>query len=105
MKRRAFITLVGGAAVAWPLVARAQQPDRMRRIGFLRAAPPSERELEALLRGLVDHGWVQGRNFVLLPQWGDGNVDRLPELAVTLVNTGVDIIWRKGSLQRAPRGQ
>jgi len=90
--RREFITLLGGAAAPWPLAARAQQPERMRRVGFLRAAPPSERELEALLRGLVDHGWVQGRNFVLLPQWGDGNVARLPELAVALMNTNVDII-------------
>jgi putative tryptophan/tyrosine transport system substrate-binding protein len=96
MRRRDFITLLGGAAAAWPRAARAQQPDRVRRIGFLRAAPPSERELEALLRGLVDHGWIQGRNFVLLPQWGDGNVGRLPELAVALVNTGVDIILVEG---------
>jgi putative tryptophan/tyrosine transport system substrate-binding protein len=98
MRRREFITLLGGAGVAWPLAAWAQQPDRMRRIGFLRAAPPSERELEALLRGLADHGWVQGRNFVLLPQWGDGQVARLPELAVLLVNTGVDIILADGAV-------
>src|SRR5262249_14255119 len=81
VKRRDFITLIGGAA-AWPLTARAQQSDRVRRIGFLRAAPPPERELEAFLRGLADRGWVQGRNFVLVTQWGDGNVARLPELAV-----------------------
>ena len=93
--RREFIALFGGAA-AWPLAARAQQADRMRRVGFLRAAPPSERELEAVLRGLVDQGWVQGRNFVLLPQWGDGNVARLPELAVALVNTNVDVILADG---------
>src|SRR5262245_1825188 len=92
LKRREFITLLGGAAAAWPLAARAQQTDRARRVGFLRAAPPSERELEGLLRGLVDHGWVQGRNFVLLPQWGDCNVARLPELAVALMNTNVDIV-------------
>jgi len=96
IRRRDLITLMGGAATAWPLAARAQQADRMRRIGFLRAAPPSERELEALLRGLVDQGWVQGRNFVLLPQWGDGNVARLPELAVALVNTNVDVILADG---------
>jgi ABC-type uncharacterized transport system substrate-binding protein len=95
MKRREFITLLGGAG-AWPLAARAQQAERMRRIGFLRAAPPSERELEGLLRGLADQGWVQGRNFVLLPQWGDGQVARLPELAVALVNSGVDIILAEG---------
>jgi putative tryptophan/tyrosine transport system substrate-binding protein len=97
VNRRALISLLGGAAV-WPLAARAQQADRMRRIGFLRAAPPSERELEALLRGLVDQGWVQGRNFVLLPQWGDGNVARLPELAVALVNTNVDVILADGAV-------
>jgi ABC-type uncharacterized transport system substrate-binding protein len=68
----------------------------MRRIGFLRAAPPPERELGAFLRGLVDHRWVQGRNFVLVPQWGDGNVAHLPELAVALVNAGVDIIVVEG---------
>ena len=69
MTRRKFITLLGTAA-AWPLAAHAQQAERMRQIGFLRTAPPPERELEAFLRGLADQGWVQGRNFVLVPQWG-----------------------------------
>src|SRR5262245_44185180 len=96
IERRKFLAALGGAAAAWPLAARAQQGERMRRVGFLRAAPPSERELEALLRGLVEQGWVQGRNFVLLPQWGDGNVARLPELAVALVNTNVDVILADG---------
>ena len=96
MERREFITLLGGAAAAWPFAARAQQGERMRRIGFLRAASPSERDLAALLHGLADHGWVQGKNFVLVPQWGDGNVDRLPELAVALVNAGIDIILAEG---------
>jgi hypothetical protein len=62
MKRRDFVTLVGGAAAAWPLAATAQQRERMRRIGFLRAAPPPERDLGAFLRGLASRGWVQGRN-------------------------------------------
>jgi ABC-type uncharacterized transport system substrate-binding protein len=96
MKRREFITLLGGAVAAWPLAARAQQRERMRRIGFLRAAPPPERDLGAFLRGLASRGWVHGRDFVLITQWGDGNVARLPELAVALVNGGVDIILAEG---------
>ena len=95
MRRRNFIALLGSAA-AWPLTARAQQRERMRRIGFLRAAAPPERDLGAFLRGLASRGWVQGRDFVLVTQWGDGNVARLPELAVALVNAGVDIILAEG---------
>ena len=99
MRRRDFISsaLLGGAAIAWPLAVQAQQPERMRRIGFLRAAPPPEHELDAFLRGLAERGYVQGRNFVLVPQWGEGNVARLAELAVALVKQGVDIIATEGS--------
>jgi hypothetical protein len=78
MKRRQFITLLGGAAAAWPLAARAQQSERLRRIGFLRLSPPLERELQAFLQALVEQGCVQGRNFVLVAKWGDGSVARLP---------------------------
>jgi putative ABC transport system substrate-binding protein len=95
MNRREFIALLGGGAT-WPCAARAQQPERMRRIGFLRAAPPPERELEAFLRALGEQGYVQGRNLVFVPQWGDGNVDRLSELAVALVNAGVEVIVAEG---------
>jgi putative tryptophan/tyrosine transport system substrate-binding protein len=96
IRRGQFITLLGGAAAAWPVAARAQQPERLRRIGFLRAAPPPERELQAFLRALSERGYVQGRNFVLIAQWGDGNVDRLSELAVALVNAGVEIMVAEG---------
>jgi putative ABC transport system substrate-binding protein len=95
MRRRDFIKAITVSA-AWPLAARAQQPDKIWRIGYLRAAPPPESELEPFLRGLADHGLVQGRDFMLVPQWGDGNVARLPELAVTLVNAGVDVIVAEG---------
>jgi putative tryptophan/tyrosine transport system substrate-binding protein len=95
MRRRDFIKGIVGSASAWPLAARATD-DNIRRIGYLRAAPPPERELEPFLRGLADHGLVQGRDFVLIPQWGDGNVARLAELAVTLVNAGVDVIVTEG---------
>jgi putative tryptophan/tyrosine transport system substrate-binding protein len=91
MQRRDFITLLGGT-VAWPLAARAQQSERLRRIGFLRLSPPLERELQAFLQALAEQGYVQGRNFVLVAKWGDGSVARLPELAVELVNSGVDLI-------------
>jgi ABC-type uncharacterized transport system substrate-binding protein len=95
MRRRDLITFVGGFVASWPLAARAAA-DKVRRIGYLRAAPPPERELEAFLGGLADHGLVQGRDFMLVPQWGDGNVARLPELAVTLVNAGVEVIVTEG---------
>jgi putative tryptophan/tyrosine transport system substrate-binding protein len=98
MRRREFFCVLGGAVAGCSLTARAQQPDRIRRIGFLRAAPPPERELDAFLRTLAERGYVQGRNFVLVPQWGDGNVARLPELAVALVNAAVDIIVAEGTL-------
>src|SRR6266436_3216219 len=67
MQRRKFIELVGWGAVTWPLVVHAQQPTKMRRIGLLRAAQQPEHELAAFLRALSQHGYVQGRNFVLVP--------------------------------------
>jgi putative tryptophan/tyrosine transport system substrate-binding protein len=100
MQRRDFITLLGGT-VAWPLAARAQQSERLRRIGFLRLSPPLERELQAFLQALAEQGYVQGRNFVLVAKWGDGSVARLPELAVELVNSGVDLIVVDGAAPRA----
>ena len=96
--RRQFIAALGGTLVASPLATRAQQLERMRRIGFLRAAPPPDHELDAFLRALAERGYVQGRNFVLVPQWGDGNVARLSELAVALVNQAVEIIVTEGTI-------
>jgi hypothetical protein len=84
----------GGLAACGPGTAG----ERARRIGFLRAAPPPEHELDAFLPALAERGYVQGRNFVLVPQWGDGNVARLSELAVTLVNQGVDVIVIEGTI-------
>jgi putative ABC transport system substrate-binding protein len=97
MRRREFISLLGGAA-AWPIAVRAQQTFQVRRIGFLRAAPPPERELSAFFAALAEHGYVRGQNFVMVPQWGDGNVAQLPELAVALKNEGVDIIVAEGTI-------
>jgi putative ABC transport system substrate-binding protein len=81
MKRRVFITLVGGAT-AWPLSARAQQPDRMRRIGYLGSdsALTTAVRLEALRTGLHDLGFVEGKNIVVELRWAEGKYDRLPDL-------------------------
>ncbi|TMJ90031.1 MAG: ABC transporter substrate-binding protein, partial [Alphaproteobacteria bacterium] len=98
MQRRKFIKLVGCGAVTWPLAVHAQQPTKIKRIGLLRAAQQPEHELAAFLRALAERGYVQGRNFVLVPQVGDGSPGRLPELAAALVNQRVDIIVTEGGL-------
>src|SRR5690242_7354363 len=95
LKRREFIMLLG--AIAWPPAARAQQPRQPARIGFLRAAPPPDHIVAALRRGLAEHGYHEGTNFALVPSWGDGNLDRLPELAKSLVDAGVDVILTDGT--------
>jgi putative ABC transport system substrate-binding protein len=96
MRRREFITLLGSAAV-WPVTVRAQQARQPARIGFLRAAPPPDHIIAALRRGLAEHGYHDGTTFTLVPSWGDGNLDRLPELAKSLVDAGVDIILADGT--------
>src|SRR5215467_3675088 len=98
MKRREFIALLGNAAAALPRAARAQRQETMRRIGFMRAAAPPEYELAAFMRGLAERGYVQRRNFVLVPQWGDGDVSRLSELAVALLNQAVEAVVTEGTL-------
>ena len=94
MKRREFITLLGGAAAAWPLAAHAQQPARMPRVGFLFSFIPSEgRHLwEACRQGLRELGYVEGESIALEPRWADGRHERLPELVAELVRLRVDVI-------------
>jgi putative ABC transport system substrate-binding protein len=102
MRRRRFIALLGSAAAAsslsWPLAARAQQIGRPARIGFLRASPPPGGTLAALRRGLAEQGYEEAKNFVLVPAWADGNLDRLPGLAKALVTNGVDLILTDGTV-------
>ena len=95
MKRREFITLLGGAAVAWPFAARAQQADRMRRIGVLMHTNPenqdSQDRIAALQQGLHEAGWSVGRNLRIDTSWSSGNVARLRKGAEELVALGVDV--------------
>jgi hypothetical protein len=74
MRRREFITLVGGATATWPLAARAQQPAKVARIGYLDLGPASARasRVEALRAGLRDLGYVEGKNIVIVFRWADG---------------------------------
>jgi len=99
MKRRDFITLIGGAAVAWPLAARAQQAGRTYRIGFLGGADPVgyAAQLEALRLGLQDHGYVVGKNVEIEYRWAEGRYEALPALAAELVARKVDIIITQGT--------
>jgi putative ABC transport system substrate-binding protein len=89
MRRRDFITLLGGAAAAWPLAARAQQADRMRRIGVLMALneadPEGRAQLSEFTQGLAKFGWIDGRTVRMDVRWAAGSVDRARRYANELV--------------------
>src|SRR5262245_24320155 len=94
--RRDFITLLGGAAAAWPIAARAQPAERIRRVGVLMGAasddPDAQANIAALHQGLQEAGWVIGRNLRVDVRWSAGDSARLRELAAELVALGPDAI-------------
>jgi putative ABC transport system substrate-binding protein len=92
MRRRDFITLLGGAT-AWPVAAIAQQPEKIPKIGYLspRSATLRERD-ESFRQGLRELGYVEGKNIVIEYRFAEGKFDRLPELAAELVNLKVDVV-------------
>jgi putative tryptophan/tyrosine transport system substrate-binding protein len=96
MRRREFITLLGGAAATWPLVAHAQQGDKVQRIGVLNSLagtdPEGQAQNAALRQRLHELGWVDGRNVHIDERWGAGNVDSMKLFAQELVRLGPDVL-------------
>ena len=106
MKRREFITLLGGAAATWSLAARAQQSERMRRIGVLVNLPADDPQAQvrnaALLQGLQELGWTVGRNLRIDYRWGAGNADNVRKFAAELVALAPDVILAPGTSTLEP---
>ena len=104
MRRREFITLLGGAAVAWPIAGRAQQGERMRRIGVLWSVaddPDGQIRSAAFLQGLQQLGWTVGRNVRIDYRWGAGDADNMRKYAAELVALAPDVILASGTAAMA----
>jgi putative ABC transport system substrate-binding protein len=106
MKRREFILALGGAAVAWPLAARAQQGERMRRIGWLTSQaaddPVAQAYIAALLQGLQEFGWTVGRNIRIDYRWGAANAELKRRYVAELIALAPDVVVTTGDSNTAP---
>ena len=106
MERREFITLLGGATATWPLAARAQQGERVRRVGVLANLAADDREgqarLAAFLQGLQQLGWTDGRNVRIDYRWGPGDAELFRRHAAELVALAPDVILATGSVTVGP---
>jgi putative ABC transport system substrate-binding protein len=98
MTRREFITLLGGAAAAWPLAARAQQPAKVPTIGFLGASTLSSasKSVTAFVQRLRELGWIEGRTVTIEYRWGEGRNERFADIAAEFVRLKVDVIVTSG---------
>ena len=101
MRRREFIALLGGAAAAWPLTARAQQPDRVRRVAFLHGLAESDPEVQARMaafrEGLASLGWVENRNIQIEHRFASGDIARIQQHVAELMTSPPDVIAATGT--------
>src|ERR1700730_2099805 len=99
MRRREFVTFLGGAIVPWPLAARAQQPAKLPTIGFLGATTPSGQNqwTAAFVQRLRDLGWIEGRTAAIEYRWAEGRSERYVEIAAEFVRLKVDVIVAGGN--------
>lgn len=104
MQRRKFITLLGGAAVAWPIAVQAQQPERVRRIGIILATTADDAEFQAwvgaFLQALALLGWTIGRNVRIDTRWASANPGEIRRNAAELAALGPDVILAHGCLAK-----
>jgi putative ABC transport system substrate-binding protein len=105
MGRRDFITLLGGAAAAWPLAAHAQQTAKLQTIGFLGTASPSTWGpwTAAFMQRLRELGWTEGRNVTIEVRWAEGRTERFAEIAAEFVRLKVDVIFTTGAAVAAAK--
>jgi putative tryptophan/tyrosine transport system substrate-binding protein len=97
MRRRELLSLLGGAAAAWPLAARAQQAARLPRLGvLLLSTPQADPQMETARRALRDLGYVEGQNLAIEYRYAEGRPERLPDLAADLVRTKPDVLFVLG---------
>src|SRR5688500_18799214 len=99
MNRRAVIALLGGAACAWPLPARAQQPNRVPVLGFLGANTPAAQGpwTAAFVQRLRELGWTEGRTITIEYRWAEGRSERAAEILTEFVRRKVDVIFTSGT--------
>src|SRR5947208_7497858 len=107
MRRRELITLIGGAAIAWPFAARAQQPERVRRIGVLQGGggaddPDGQVRLAAFVQALQQLGWTDGRNVKIDYRWPAGDAEKTLKYAAELVALAPDVILAVGAANMTP---
>src|SRR6185369_1447193 len=99
MRRREFITLLGGVAASWPLAARAQQAGKLPTIGFLGTTTPSAQNqwTAAFVQRLRELGWIEGRTVAIEYRWGEGRTERFAEFVAEFVSLQVDVIVTHGT--------